>query len=241
MRVDLRYLERIVAHTEQEEGSQTHLSVDALVQFSQGRLEGQEKEAVLAHLVHCEACRALLTTVPNLESKALSLRYRSRYRILGVAMAVAASLVLVVLLPIWQKERMALGMIDPVSIIEATDYKAPIDGIKGGQKIDADLLLQKIVSQTQMRDVAVYRKAVALEKQGDMRDAHNAYKQAYIAIRHTPDAKERLAQKIVIDYHLLLVARQDETKASETIKAYRTKLLYDIALYTIRYDRQEEH
>lgn len=227
MKEDLRYLERLMTN---EETPLEHPSVEKLAQFSDGTLKENEREEVLAHLVRCEACRDLLV-VPKKKKRAGTFLSRAQLQVVNVAAAIAASLILFMFISFPEPESSKLGMVDLSTIFSDTRYKAPVGFSTNKQKIDADAYLKKIVEETDMTAIPAYQKALMLEKKGDLIEARREFKQAYIAIRHNENSDERIRQKIVINYRLLRLSLKEQEKNSAGIKAYRSMLRYDIAVY----------
>lgn len=231
MKIDLRYLERLLV---EEEEPTEHPSVDKLAEFSSGRLQGKEREALLEHLVRCEECRDLLI-VPKKKRTVKKPFWDLPLKAVNIVAAIAASLLLFIFISFPEHEERQLGMVDLATVFSNTRYKAPAAPGIGSRKIDADAYLHEILEMTDMSGIEPYVKARQLEEKGELVEARREYKQAYIAIRHNPNGDERIRQKIVINYRLLQLSLKEQAKNSAGIDAYRSMLRYDIAVYATRY------
>lgn len=230
MKEDLRYLERLMAGKPQP---QQHPDDEKLAAFIDGKLNTEEREAMFAHLSQCERCAKLVLSVPS--KSGMRLHIPSRLQILNAAMAVAASLIVFVFISFPQKPE--LGMVDIAAVLNSSPYRSPGMTTDRHQQIDADRYISRILSRTDMKTNTHYREAVKLERKGMYAEAREKYKQALIAIRHIDDAKERISQKIVINYRLLTLGIKEQKENDVSIEAYRQMLRYDISLYVYEYEK----
>lgn len=230
MKEDLRYLERLMAGKLQP---QQHPDDKKLAAFIDGKLDAQEKEAMFAHLSQCERCTKLILSVPP--KSRIRLHIPSRLQILNAVMAVAASLIVFVFISFPKKPE--LGMVDIAAVLNSSPYRSPGITTDRDQQIDADRYISTILSQTDMKTNTHYQEAVKLERKGMYAEAREKYKQALITIRHIDDAKERISQKIVINYRLLALGLKEQKENDASIEAYKQMLYYDISLYVYEYEK----
>jgi len=229
MKEDLRYLERLMP---KDIKITEHPSDETLANFIDGKLDDEQREKIFEHLVVCDTCSDIVATIAPKTSKMKRLN-RSKLQIINVFMAMAASLLLFIFISF--PDGSELGMINLSTGVKNSNYKAPNTGKIREEKVDADHYLNTIVSSTNMDDVPHYKKARIFETKEMYLEARAMYKQAFIAIRHHKNAKERIKQKIVINYRLMQLGIKEKVETDVSINAYKEVLRYDIGLYIMEY------
>lgn len=229
MKQDLRYLERLIV---KDIKLTEHPSDEYLAGFIDGKLDNEQREKIFEHLVLCDTCSDIVATTAPKTSKMKRLS-RSKLQVINVFMAMAASVLLFVFISF--PDGSELGMINLSEGLSTSGYKAPLNDVNMQKKIDADKHLIKIISATDMHKVKHYKEAVKLENKELYVEARAMYKQAFIPIRHNPNAKERIKQKIVINYRLLKLGLKEKRETDVSIKEYKDMLRYDIGIYVLQY------
>ena len=232
MREDLRYLERSIPKNSMQS---EHPDSETLADFIDGKLDAEERDKMFEHLLACDTCGRIVTeTAPrDVRKKALS---RSKFQIVNVMMALAASLLLFIFISF--PDGSELGMIDLSNGINNPHYKAPLSDVEINRKIDADKYLLGIIDSTDMHKVKYYDEASKLEKEGYYAEARGMYKQAFISIRHNLNAKERIKQQIIINHRLFKLGLKEKQETDESIAEYKEILRHDISIYILQYDKE---
>ncbi len=229
MKEDLRYLGRLMS---KDAKLTEHPSDEYLANFIDGKLGDEQREKIFEHLVFCDICSDIVATTVSQKPK-MKLLNLSKLQVINVFMAMAASVLLFVFISF--PDGSELGMINLSEGLNASGYKAPLNDVKIQKQIDADQYLEKIVSETDMRKVKHYKEAVKLGNKELYVEARAMYKQAFISIRHNPNAKERIKQKIVINHRLLKLGLKEKEETDVSIKEYKYMLRYDIGLYVLQH------
>lgn len=230
MREDLRYLERLMP---KNKVPTEHPSDETLAAYIDGKLDETQKNRMLEHLLICDTCSDIVVnTAPHKASiKPLS---QSKLQIVNVLMAMAASILFFIFISF--PDGSELGIIDLSQGIKNPNYKAPLNDMKAQKKIDADTYLLAIIDKTEMHGVKYYDEAYRLEKEGSYAEARGMYKQAFISIRHNPNEKERIKQKIVINHRLLKLGLKEKQETDVSIEEYKEMLRHDIGIYILQYE-----
>ena len=228
MKTDLRYLERLSARGD---SPKRHPSDQTLAEFLDGRLDESARKELLEHLANCERCSQIIAEVPPAGRARRAAKVFPFSKKLGSVLALAASLLLAVWFSL-PSQAPKVGKINLAEELAHGRYMAP-STLKNipSKMIDGDRLLKTLIAQTDMRNSPNYQKGVAAERDGDYQTARRYYKEALIALRHEPDTLKRLAQKIVINYRLLKLGKQESRETEASIKAYQKLLRHEIALY----------
>lgn len=234
MNEDLRYLERLLSKNEPK-SIMKHPSNKLLANFIDGKLDDEEREQMFEHLVLCDLCSDIVATTASQKTKNERLTL-SKLQVINTFMAMVASVLLFIFISF--PDGSELGMINLSEGVANANYKTPHTGKKLKEKVDADHYLNIIVSSTDMGDVPHYKKAQILEKKGMYLEARAMYKQAFITIRHHENAKERIKQKIVINYRLMQLGIKEKVETDVSINAYKEVLRYDIGLYVMEYQNK---
>jgi len=235
MKEDLRYIERLMEPVTTEE--ERHVKSAALEALRRQRLLPKEKERVLSHLLQCEDCMQRYVSLET-RSKRPYLRNVSLKALAGAALALAASLLFLFVVPLGKESDLSLGKYSFAQVWMDSGYKAAPVNVPASEQIDMDAALQNIVKRTSMDGVPYYAKAMRLAAQGAFEQARIYYKKAQIAIRHTKDTKLRMQQQIVLNYRLMQLAHQEAREVREGIEEYKKLLRYDIAIYLLKYKEE---
>jgi CBS-domain-containing membrane protein len=144
---------------------------------------------------------------------------------------------MVIVFVLFPNEDTTLGIID-LSSTQYAHYKSPRENQTSKKKIDADRYLKKIIATTDMSSIKAYTEAVKLENDELYRLAREKYKEAYIAIRHHADMRERMKQKIIINYRLMKLAFKEQAQNDTSIKEYKDLLKHEIGIYVMTYSEE---
>jgi|GEM_PF-2466664 len=235
MKEDLRYIERLCApYTPQE----AHPSEERLDALRRGALQEEEKEAVLSHLLVCERCSRRYVELPSVQRVKMHLRRPKKGTVTSVLLALAASLLLVLVVPTDRASDLALGRVSFAQVWQESGYKAPPIRENEERFVDMDEALSKILQATKMDGVPYYDKARQAEREASYEEARAYYKRALLAIRRTDDTKERMRRRIVLNYRLMLLEVEEEKRTQESIESYKKILRYEIALYLLKFERE---
>ena len=230
MREDLRYLERLMPkNTVQTK----HPNNETLADYIDGKLDEEQRDKMFEHLLVCDTCSDVVVDISPQAVRKKPLM-RSKLQIVNVIMAMAASLLLFIFLSFPNGSE--LGVIDLSQGVNNPNYKAPLNDVKVKKKIDADKYLLAIIAKTDMHEVKYYDEAYKLEKEGSYAEARGMYKQAFISIRHNPNVKERIKQKIVINHRLLKLGLKEKQETDMSIEEYKEILRHDIGIYILQYE-----
>jgi len=233
MKEDLRYLEQLMPNNEKQA---LHPSDNTLANFIDGKLDKVEKEKMFNHLLICDACSDIVASTQSNPSTIKQLS-KSKLQIVNVLMAMAASVLMFVFISF--PDGSELGMLNLSKTVYTSEYKSPVKNAKIAKIINADKQLSKILSETDMNKVPDYKKALGLEEKELYVEARAMYKQAFISIRHNKNIKERMKQKIVINYRLLKLGLKEKKETDISIKEYKDMLRYDISIYLLQYQEEK--
>jgi len=219
MREDFRYIESLIDDIEYSH----HPSDRELANFIDKKLEGEVKDRVIEHLVHCYRCRETVHKVIEHKKKP---RIFNNIIMATPLVALVASLLVFIYLPSDIKE---LGLIDLSQ--SPTIYKGAKNAELIDKVIDADKILAQLIDSTNLSDIESFRYAQEEEKEGHTKEARGLYKEALKEIiMEESNSKKRLKYKIIVQNRLLqLSSKKDE------IKEYRDIIRYEIRIYSLKY------
>lgn len=249
MREDLKYIDNLIKN----KNYTSHPSDQEIADFIDNKLSLESREKILEHIVHCQECNTIVTEVMKSQNSSKPANNPSHkpynqdeyndhykhqdqaiainntwYKPALVASLIAASFLIFITLP---SNESSLGIID-LSKPPTVTYQGSQDIKLINQKIDADKVLQEIVSSTSLAHITHYNEAQKALKNKQYDVVKGLYKQTLIQIATTEfDTQKRLREKVVVHNQLLQLSIQQDL--TNSIQEYKDILRFEIRTYML--------
>jgi len=212
--IDLRYIESLI---ENDIKPFKHPNDEKLADFIDKKLEEQEREEILDHLLLCDVCSDIVNQVTEHKKKP---KFFNRIIISTPLIALVASIIVLVYTPPIE----IIGMIDPYEV--SLQFRAENDSQKGDKLIDGDKFLKEISKTT---DLTYLKKFNQAEKEEIFFKSIGLYQSSIYSIPENINKKDKLKQLIII--HSRILRRAIEEDNQEAIDSYRSIVKDDICEY----------
>ena len=219
MREDLRYIESLI----EDKDYSSHPDDKELADFIDKKLEGEAREEIVEHLVHCSSCREVVNEVIAYKKKP---KFVNNIIVATPLVALVASLMVFIFLP--QTTEM-IGVIDlsKTSLVFRAEESHKQKGI-----VDGDKFLEQIRESI---DISYLEKFNEAEEESNFNKAIGLYQEAINNIKSSE--QKRLQQVIIIRSRILQRAIEENNKMA--IKNYRTIIRDNIRTYYLEYQKTE--
>jgi hypothetical protein len=212
--IDLRYIESLI---ESEIILSTHPSDERLADFIDKKLEREEREEVVNHLLLCDVCSGIVNQVIEHKKKP---KFFNRIIISTPLIALVASIIALVYTPPIE----IIGMIDPYKV--SLEFRGENASQKGDELIDGDKVLKEISKTTDVTHLEGFNQA---EKEKDFFKALGLYQKVINSLYINTNEKDRLKQLIIIRSRILYRAIEENNQ--EVIDSHRGIIRDDICTY----------
>jgi len=219
MREDLRYVESLI----EDKNYFSHPKDSELADFIDKKLEGEERDEIVEHLVHCSSCREVVYEVIEYKKKP---KFVNNIIVATPLVAVVASLMIFIFLP---QNTAMIGKIDlspTYSKFRAGDSRKQ-EGI-----VDGDKFLEQIKESTDISYLEEFNQA---EDEPNFYEAIGLYQEAI----NTLSEKNSNELKQLIIIRSRIVERANEEGNKTISKNYKELIINDIRTYYLEHQKKE--